>query len=178
MEEQKPISSLGGRPTKYRKEFSNTAYQLALLGATDNQVAEAFDINVSTLYEWKIKYKGFSEALKRGKIQADGLVARALFRRATGFKYAEVTFELIDTKEVIEATSAGDLVKGNLYRKKVVTRYLPPDPGAAMSWLKNRQKELWRDKQEIETTNTNYNFEQILTPEKIRELEELKRKEF
>jgi len=31
----------------------------------------------------------------------------------------------------------------------VVTKHLPPDAGAALNWLKNRQKELWRDKQEI-----------------------------
>jgi len=75
----------GGRPPKFRKEFTNTVYQLALLGATDDQLAEAFDITVSTVYEWKKKYKGFSEALRRGKLKADGQVAQGLFRRATGF---------------------------------------------------------------------------------------------
>ncbi|MNQ95572.1 hypothetical protein D3C85_1111360 [compost metagenome] len=28
--------------------------------------------------------------------------------------------------------------------------YYPPDAGAAMNWLKNRQGKKWRDKQDIE----------------------------
>ena len=28
--------------------------------------------------------------------------------------------------------------------------HYPPDTGAAMAWLKNRQKGKWRDKQDIE----------------------------
>lgn len=28
--------------------------------------------------------------------------------------------------------------------------HVPADPSAAMNWLKNRQPEIWRDKQQIE----------------------------
>jgi hypothetical protein len=150
MEEQiEKKGDAGGRPTKYRKEFTNTAYQLALLGATDDQLAEAFDVNVDTIHEWKKKHKGFSDSLRRGKLKADGQVAQGLFRRATGFKYNEVTFEKIDAKEVLMATTDGDLMRDDIYRKKVVTKYVPPDPGAAMGWLKNRQSQTWRDKQTL-----------------------------
>lgn len=153
MEEQQNISTQGGRPPKYRKEFTAMAYQLALLGATDNQIAEALNITVSTLYEWKKKYKGLSEALRQGKIQADGKVAAALYKRATGFKYDEVTYERIEVGELPEALEGepGEeaAIKQPVYRKRVVTKYVSPDTGAAMGWLKNRQKELWRDKQEI-----------------------------
>jgi len=139
-----------GRPTKYRKAFNKLAFQLALLGATDMQAAEAMDISVSTLYEWKEKHRQFSEALRRGKIEADGRVAAALYKRATGFKYNEVTFEKIDGKVVLDITTTGDMITEDAYKKKVVTKYVAPDTGAAMSWLKNRQKDLWRDKQVIE----------------------------
>lgn len=144
-------ADVGGRPTKYRKAFDRQAYQLALLGATDAQLSEVFDITVSTLYEWKKRYRGFSEALRRGKTQADAEVAAGLFKRATGFLFDEVTFERL---EIGEAPAADDPeaaaeVKQPVYRRKVVTKYVAPDTGAAMSWLKNRQKELWRDRQEI-----------------------------
>ncbi|MDR8011858.1 terminase, partial [Escherichia coli] len=31
-------------------------------------------------------------------------------------------------------------------------KYYPPDTTAAIFWLKNRQKDKWRDKQEVEHT--------------------------
>lgn len=33
-----------------------------------------------------------------------------------------------------------------------VEKYYPPDTTAAIFWLKNRQKDKWRDKQEVEHT--------------------------
>jgi hypothetical protein len=146
---QEETNNVGGRPTKYKPEFSRLAYQMALLGATDIQMAEAFDISESTIYEWK-KIRRFSEALRKGKIEADSKVAQALYKRALGFTYNETTFEKIDGKANLQITTANEIVTVDAYKKKVVTKYLPPDTGAAMSWLKNRQKELWRDKQVIE----------------------------
>lgn len=101
------------------------------MGATDKVLAEFFEVTESTINEWKLKHKKFSEALKGGKIQADARVAKALFKRALGYRYQEKTFE-----------------DGSL--KKVVVKELPPDVGAAMSWLKNRQRETWREKIEID----------------------------
>jgi transposase-like protein len=148
MNEQQPVPDAGGRPTKYRTAFNKLAYSLALLGATDEIIAEALDITPSTLYEWKNKYTRFSEALRRGKIQADAEVASALHKRATGFSYDEVTFERIELGEDFTPTEKSP-VKTNAYKKKVVTKYVPPDTGAATLWLKNRQKELWRDRHEL-----------------------------
>lgn len=141
-----------GAPTKYKKEYNQLAYELCLLGLTDRQLAEAFEVAESTISDWKKKHKAFSEALREGKLKADGKVARALYRRATGFKYNEVTFEKIDDKHSLLATS-DDEIAIDAYRKKIVTKYVVPDAGAAMSWLKNRQKDLWRDKQTIEFEN-------------------------
>ena len=33
---------------------------------------------------------------------------------------------------------------------KVVVKEVQPDAGAALNWLKNRQPQHWRDKQEVE----------------------------
>lgn len=40
------------------------------------------------------------------------------------------------------------ILKSSLTKKKIVTKMVAPDPGAALNWLKNRQKKLWRDKVE------------------------------
>lgn len=155
-------SNVGGRPPKYKKLYNLFAYELCLLGATDKQIAEALEISEDTVYEWKKKHRGFSEALRKGKIKADALVAKALFKRALGFRYNEVTFEKIDGKINLELTP-DDIIVTDAYRKKIVTKYVAPDTGAAMSWLKNRQKELWRDKQTIEFENmTDEQLDQII----------------
>jgi len=125
-----------GRPTKYRAAFAKQAYTLCLLGATDKVLAEFFDISESTLNEWKEKYPNFRSKVSGGKIYADAQAAEGLFKRATGYNYDEVTFEKVDFNE----GAKGDNIKQEAFKKKVVTKHLPPDAGAALNWLKNRQK--------------------------------------
>jgi hypothetical protein len=38
------------------------------------------------------------------------------------------------------------------YRRKIVTKIVIPDTGAIAMWLNNRQKEIWRNRQEIDHT--------------------------
>lgn len=140
------IGNEGGRPTKYKPEYNQQVYELCLLGATDAQIAAFFDISESTLNEWKKDIIKFSEAVKRGKIQADSKVAAALYKRAIGFSYDETTFERIDMGENLKERD----IKADVYKKKVVTKMVVPDTGAAMNWLKNRQKDIWRDNVEID----------------------------
>lgn len=122
----------GGRPTKYRKVYDEQVYKLALLGATDEQIADFFEISVQTLHNWVSRHTGFLEARKRGKLVADANVAEALYHRALGFEHDEEKIFQYEGEAVRVAT-----------RKKY-----PPDTAAAFIWLKNRAG--WRDKQEVE----------------------------
>lgn len=149
-------SSQFGRPTKYKKDFNKQAYKLCLLGATDKQLADFFQINEDTLHEWKKKHRDFSESLRRGKIEADAEVAHSLYKRAKGFTYDEVTFEKIDGKLSLESTTAGEIKTEQAYRKKVVTKMVVPDTGAASLWLTNRQKELWKRDNESGDDDTGF----------------------
>lgn len=98
-------------------------------GLTDEQIAENCGIAVRTLYEWKNRYPQIMQALKKGKAWADTEVENALFRRAIGYEYDEVTYEDgVETKRV---------------RKRV-----GGDVTAQIFWLKNRRPDLWRDKRE------------------------------
>lgn len=132
--EDKP--NLGGRPTKYKPGYNNQAYKLCLLGATDKELADFFEVNEDTINEWKKTYPKFSVSLKRGKMQADSVVAEKLFKRATGYSHPDSDIKVIDGRIVIT-----DL-----------TKHYPPDSTAAIFWLKNRNKESWRDRTDI-TTN-------------------------
>lgn len=114
-------------------------------GLTDEQIADNMDISVSTLYDWKNKYSDISEALKRGKEVVDVLVENALFKRALGYEYEEVTKE-------------GGVTT------KVVTKQMPPDTTAQIFWLKNRRPDLWRDRKNIDmNAKVNNPFDGIST---------------
>lgn len=99
-------------------------------GLTNEQIASNMGVAESTLYKWKNEQVEISEALKRGKEVADYEVENALFKRATGFRYVEVT-------------------KENGVVVKEVTKEVAPDTTAAIFWLKNRKPSEWRDKQEL-----------------------------
>jgi len=124
----------GGRPTKYKPAFNTQAYKLCLLGATDKELAEFFEVQESTVNNWKIEYPRFLESLKRGKLKADAIVAEKLFRRATGYSHPDIDIKVINDKIV----------------KTPLIKNYPPDTTAAIFWMKNRRKDNWRDKQVID----------------------------
>ena len=123
-----------GRPTKYDEEYHcRMAYKIALLGSTDKELADILEVAEDTIYEWKNVHPEFSEALKRGKGQADAQVAKSLFKRANGYSHKAV--------KILQ-------YEGNPVEVNYTERY-PPDTTACIFWLKNRQPDKWRDRQEI-----------------------------
>lgn len=132
----------GGRPTKYKEEYNKQTYKLSLLGATDKELADFFDVNEDTINEWKKVHAKFSESIKKGKAQADANVANRLYQRALGFEH--------DSEE-IKVISVG---KESIIERVPIRKVYPPDPTAAIFWLKNRQPSKWRDKQEFQTDQT------------------------
>ena len=106
-------------------------------GLNDAEIADNMGIHVSTLYEWKNKYNEINEALKDGKEVPDRKVENALFKRACGYEYEEVTEEL-------------DEETGRMVVTKRVTKQVPPDPTSMIFYLKNRKPDEWRDKRQTE----------------------------
>jgi transposase-like protein len=104
-------------------------------GLTDEQIAHNIGIVPSTLYEWKKNYSVISEALKRGKEVVDRQVENALLKRALGYEYEEV-------KIVVEKDEKGKEKK----RQEKVIRKVIPDTTAQIFWLKNRKRDVWKDK--------------------------------
>lgn len=104
-------------------------------GLTDAQIAAKMGIAVSTLYDYKVKFSEFSEALKRGKAPVDIEVENALLKRAKGFEYEEVCTEIYDLPDGIKRKHI-----------KKTKKLVAPDTAAAFIWLKNRCPDKWRDK--------------------------------
>jgi hypothetical protein len=123
-----------GRPTKFDSKMVKQARKLCLLGATDKDLAGFFEVAESTISKWKLDYPEFSEALKAGKMEADAQVANRLFKRAIGYKHPDTHFSAFEG--IVTATPT--------------VKHYPPDTTAGIFWLKNRQPEKWRDKQEVE----------------------------
>lgn len=127
----------GEKNSKYKPEYDELAYNYALLGVTDKQLAEFFDVAESTIHLWKLNHPSFSESLRGGKSTADAQVAKSLFKRALGFNVSE------EKKE--DGT--------NGYKTTTTIKEVAPDTTAAIFWLKNRQPEIWRDKKEVSFDN-------------------------
>lgn len=135
MEQVEEESSIG-RPTKYREEFAAQAEKLCALGATDQEIADFFEVSVRTVYRWKADHDEFCQSLKVGKVVADERVERSLFQKAIGYEQDEVKiFMPANAEKPVYAP----------FRAKVA-----PDTTAAIFWLKNRRPDLWRDKQQTE----------------------------
>ena len=76
-----------GRPTSFQPEFAVQAEKLCRLGATDAELAHFFEVDEATINRWKHVQPDFRASLKRGKAEADGDVANALYRRAIGYEH-------------------------------------------------------------------------------------------
>ncbi len=133
-----------GRPTKYKKEFVETAKFLAEKGFTDKEVSKVLGVTETTLNTWKKNHPEFLVSLKAGKAISDAEVERSLFERATGYSHPE---------DKIFNDNGTPLVVP-------ITKRYPPDTTAAIFWLKNRRPNDWREKQQVTTYTMPYDPEE------------------
>lgn len=123
-----------GRPTAYRRKYCEQARKMCLLlGATDADLADFFEVKEQTINNWKNSHPEFFESIKEGKAKADANVGVRLYERAMGYSHDE---EKIFCHQ------------GEVTRAETVKHY-PPDTAACIFWLKNRQRDKWRDRHEI-----------------------------
>jgi hypothetical protein len=118
-----------GQPTLFRDEYIEQAYKLTLLGATDKELANFFDVCEATITNWKQNLPEFLASIKSGKEKADANVAERLYQRAMGYEHPE-------TKVFCQ--------EGEIIEHEVIKHY-PPEVAAIAFWLKNRQSKMWRD---------------------------------
>lgn len=73
--------SNAGRKTRYNAELHvPKAREFMAKGSTRAGIAQAFNIGLSTLYEWIEKYPELADALKEGEQIADDAVVSSLYR--------------------------------------------------------------------------------------------------
>lgn len=125
-----------GRPSTYSPEMAEQAEKLCRLGATDYELADFFDVDVVTIYRWRNTHEEFCKAVKVGKDAADERVARAFYNRAVGYTYP--------SEKLVTVSLGGSM--GSEVQRHATVEHVPPDPGAAFNWLKNRRGDEWREK--------------------------------
>jgi hypothetical protein len=116
-----------GRPTLYKPEYAEEAHGHCLLGATNADLADVFEVAPRTIDNWIANILEFAKAVREGRAVADARVARSLYERAVGYHHT------------VEQTV---LHRGE-ERKLTNTVHYPPDTGACIFWLRNRRRDLW-----------------------------------
>lgn len=129
--EKRPV----GRPTLFRPEYVDQARMLCELGATDADLARFFGVEPRTINYWKEAHPEFLQSVKSAKADLDAQVEQSLFRRAMGYSH--------------EAVKIFADVKSGATTVVPYTEHYPPDATSMIFWLKNRQPERWRERNEV-----------------------------
>ena len=110
-------------------------------GLTDAQIAHNMGIGLTAFYTWRKSYPDIADALKKGKAVADVEVENALYKKAIGYRYEEVTKMPVYDKD--GTPIQGDDGTPKMCVAKITIKYAHPDTTAQIFWLKNRRPDKW-----------------------------------
>lgn len=121
-----------GRPAiEITPELCAKAESLAAQGLTMDQIALSLNMGRSTLYEKKVEYPEFVDAIETGQAKGVAVVANALFERSKGYSHEEEKIFCSD----------------GVVTRVTVTKFYAPDVGAQKIYLTNRAG--WSEKTEL-----------------------------
>ena len=127
--------------SKYNSEYHDDwAWSLAIKGATNEEIAQAFGISTRTFIRWKQEHESLDKAVTEGKDIADAKVEKSLYQRAIGYKVTDEDVTVETDHRTGERRPA---------RVKKTTKNIPPDTMAIMYWLNNRRRTQWSQRQEV-----------------------------
>lgn len=122
----------------YHEDFAALALKIGeTFGATQAQLAKVFSVAPVTIARWMERHPEFAEAVAYARARADTAVEESLFKKANGYEREEE--KIFCNKD------------GLVTRVKYKAHY-PPDTTSMIFWLKNRDRESWRDVNRTEVT--------------------------
>jgi len=145
MEEALEVSGENKYIGKWTDERLDQVYKYALLGLSDAEIAGEMGITPATFSKWKVREKGFEQALERGRRKAVSEVVNAMYKAALGYYYEE---------EVVHC------FKGQIF-KTTVRKYSPPNVWIGARILSLREPKNWSETHKMEITNTNININKL-----------------
>jgi len=99
------------------------------------EMSSIIGVSFTTIRNWIGTEGEFRDLVDSARDVADGIVEATLFHRAIGYSAPAV--------KIFYDSNKGEVVEHHY------TEHYPPDVTAMIFWLKNRQPEIWREKQEI-----------------------------
>ena len=140
---------------KWDDRLAHMAFQFAILGATDKELATAFEVGVDTISRWKRTHPEFQKSYSEGKVEADAQVAYSHFKTAIGCEYFE--------EQIVRGVNGP-----GTYEKVKCKKYAHPNPWSAWRWLEFRRGWTTIQRYEVKNTNTNVDIDYSkLTPEQL-----------
>lgn len=117
-------------------------------GLSNIQIAANIGISEQTLYKWADKYVEFGEALKKTKEVTVYEVENAMLRAAKGYYVTET--KTITNKD------------GKVIRVEKNEKWIAPNTTAQIFYLKNKDPENWRERNDISLVESNGVLESLL----------------
>ncbi len=121
-----------GEEGAFSLRFCARAHDMALVGANDAEIAEAFNVTQATLIYWKLNHPEFAKAMSKAREKADVKVVKSAYRRAIGYTLKDVQVKKNADGQVVETIE-----------KK---RHFPASDTMIQFWLTNRQGARWKVK--------------------------------
>ena len=127
--------------SKFNPDYYNDwAWSLAIQGMTIAEIGKAMGVSRATINRWMAENEDFKKAIDDGRDTSDAKVEKSLYQRAIGYTYKE--------KKVIMTLDKD----GNQMPARIETteKHVPPDTTAQIFWLKNRKRDRYKDKWDME----------------------------
>jgi len=148
-----------GRKTKFLPDMLREVEHLARLGARNEDIADFYQVTLTTLEGWLRNNPEFYKAKKRGGIIADSAVVESMYKNATGYQYTKVEKVFNETEKCTAHKETNIDVKG--------------DTIAQIFWLTNRQPNYWKHMNRIihegEVKHSHYHKIQDIPVEELSE---------
>jgi len=135
-----------GRKCKYQTHVEPRLQEIKWWcrdGLIEEEICRRLGIGVRAFNVYKGKYPQLTQALREGKEYTDYRVEDALLNRATGIHWQETTEELVLIERQVDGVKQKVALSTELIVTKRIDKFVPPDPVAAIFWLKNRRGDRW-----------------------------------
>lgn len=146
---------------KYKKSVTNKIYKLlSTKKHSIRELCKIVSISESVFYLWRNEIEEFRDLLEKAEsVRFDSILAMCetkLEDLANGYEYEE-TKTIFEMKERKDGT--GTLKKEAVIKEQiVVTKHIKPDLGAIIHLQTNLDPEKWKNRQSVESNNTNKNL--------------------
>jgi len=151
-----------GRKSKYEDLIEPNIDKISAQiesGCSEQQIAKSLGVAYSTWKSYKNKFPAFSAAIKKSARARDEAVVNALYKRAVGGYVVEEKAKIINkSKSYIDENGNKILEKWQEIVKADEKRYIEPDTGACIYYLKNHMPDEYCDnphKHEIDKEKLN-----------------------